>query len=845
MRPIFTKWVWGMALRDARRGLKPLLLSMSCVILGVASIVVAFSFRDNLQSSIRTQSKSLLGADLTIDSREPFSQGAETLIASLGGDQSRQIGFTSMAYFPGSRASRLVQVRAISGKFPYYGVLETEPPSAVQQFQDGANALVDENVMLQFSAKVGDRLKIGDQEFRIAGKLRKIPGETLAFSLISPRVYIPMAYVDRTQLIQKGSLVRYRVYFKLDPQADVDRLVQRISPDLQRLQLQADTVSRRTASISTAIENLSRYLRLAVFVAVLLAGVGVGSGVHVYAKEKTPSAAMLRCLGANPTETLMVFLLQVLMLTLGGSLAGAVLGTSLSFLLPAALKDFLPVNAVQVIAPAGIVVGLLVGLGTALLFSLIPLLPLRKISPLLALRSSYEAGQRSKDPLVWLVFLAILVAVAAFAVTTTASWFFGLWFTVGVLFVFGLLVAVARGLALLMSKMAPRLLSFPWRQGLANLHRPNNQTAAVMLAIGLGTFLLVTLYNARSALMSEVMQRSGKGEPNLVLFDVQQEQRRGIAELIRSFNLSLYHEVPVVTMRLSAVKDKRVDEIRADSASRIPSWALRREYRSTYRSRLAGTEQIVGGTWQGKVDDDAQPIPVSLEKGIAETLRVGVGDSLEFEIQGVPLRTRVGSLREVDWQRVQPNFFVVFPEGVLENAPQFYAVVARAESSAASASLQRAVVERFPNVSVIDLALVLYTLDAILDRVSDAIRIVALFTILTGCAVLASAVLSSRSQRVKESILLRTLGAPQWQIVTSVIAEYGFLGLISALTGALLSSVAGWALAFYFFKTAAAVSIGAILSVPVLVTALTVIAGVLGCWGIFQRSALETLRAEA
>lgn len=845
MRSIFKKWVWSMALRDARHGLKPLLLSTSCVILGVASIVVALSFRNNLQSSLRIQSKSLLGADLAIDSREPFSPEGEALIASVGGDQSRQIGFTSMAYFPGSGASRLVQVRALSGKFPYYGALETEPVSAVQKFQDGANALVDENVMLQFNAKVGDRLKIGDQEFRIAGKLRKIPGETLAFSLISPRVYIPMAYLDRTQLIQRGSLVRYRVYFRLGPQADVDQLVQRLSPELQRLQLQADTVSRRTAAISAVIENLSRYLRLAVFVAVLLAGVGVGSGVHVYAKEKTPSVAMLRCLGANPSETLIVYLIQVLILTLSGSIAGAILGTSLSFLLPAALKDFLPVQAVQALAPAGIVAGLLVGLGTALLFSLIPLLPLRKISPLLALRSSYETDQRSKDPLLWLVLLAILGAVAAFAVTTTASWFFGLWFTAGVLFVFGLLAAMARGLALLMSKMAPRLLSFPWRQGLANLHRPNNQTAAVMLAIGLGTFLLVTLYNARSALVSEVMQRSGKGEPNLVLFDVQQEQRRGVAELIRSFNVSLYNEVPVVTMRLSAVKGKSVETIRADPTSRIPAWALRREYRSTYRSRLAGTEKIVGGIWQGKADGDSQPIPVSLEKGIAETLRVEVGDSLEFEIQGVPVRTRVASLREVDWQRVQPNFFVVFPEGVLENAPQFYAVVARADSTAASASLQRAVVERFPNVSVIDLNLILNTLDAILDRVSEAIRVVALFTILTGCAVLASAVLSSRSQRVRESILLRTLGAPRGQIITSVIAEYLFLGLISAGTGALLSSVAGWALAFYFFKTSAAVSIGAILSVPALVTALTVIAGVLGCWGIFQRSALETLRAEA
>ena len=267
------------------------------------------SFRDNLQSSIRTQSKSLLGADLAIESREPFSPEAEALIASLGGDQSRQIGFSSMAYFPASGASRLVQVRAISGKFPYYGALETEPPSAAQEFQEGPNALVDENVMLQFDARMGDRLKIGDQEFRIAGKLRKIPGETLAFSLISPRVYIPMDYLDGSSTYCKGAawcatecISSWMLKRTSTNSCSASRR------ELQRLQLQADTVSRRTAAISAAMENLSRYLRLAVFIAVLLAGVGVASGVHVYAKEKTPSVAVLRCIGANPAETVMVYL---------------------------------------------------------------------------------------------------------------------------------------------------------------------------------------------------------------------------------------------------------------------------------------------------------------------------------------------------------------------------------------------------------------------------------------------------------------------------------------------------------------------------------------------------------
>src|SRR5689334_14393457 len=175
MNGFFKLWVWRIALRDSRRGLRPLLLSMSSVILAVAAVVAAFSFRDNLQSNIQTQSKSLLGADLALDSREPFSPDDEALFRSLGGEQSRQVGFSSMALFPRSGDSRLVQVRALSGAFPYYGVIESEPTISRAEFQGAASALVDESMMLQFNAQVGDRIKIGEYEFRIAGRLRKIP----------------------------------------------------------------------------------------------------------------------------------------------------------------------------------------------------------------------------------------------------------------------------------------------------------------------------------------------------------------------------------------------------------------------------------------------------------------------------------------------------------------------------------------------------------------------------------------------------------------------------------------------------------------------------------------------
>ena len=838
-------WVWRMALRDGRRGLRSLFFSLFCIVLAVASVVVAFSFRENLLTSVQAQSKSLLGADLALESRQPFSQEGEALIRSLGGDQSRQVGFSSMAYFPATGESRLVQVRAISGNFPYYGALETEPAFSRSSFIRGPNALVDENVMLQYNAKIGDRVKIGNFEFAIAGKLRKIPGETLAFSLISPRVYIPMAYLDRTQLVQKGSLVRYRVFFKFDGATDVDQVVGALTPTLRRLRLEADTISRRMASMAASMENLSRYLRLAVFVAVLLAGVGVASVMHVYAKEKARGVALLRCVGAAPRETLAVYMIQLFILTLLSSGLGAGLGLAAQHWLPHMVRDFIPVVTVIQITPNSVAAGVGIGLATALSFALIPLLPLRRISPLVALRNSVVPEGKFKDPLVVATFVLIAAMILAFAVATTGNRFHGTIFAAAVLGVFAALVLCAYGATVMLQKCAPKVMTFAWRQGLANLYRPNNQTLAVTLSIGLGAFLLVTLYGVQDMLVQQVTRQSGENDPNLVLFDVQNGQRRGIGELLRSSDIPLHAEVPIVTMRLTAVKGRKVEELRADASANIADWALRREYRSTYRAGLTSTEQIIEGRWHGKVGANVRPIPVSLEKGIAETLKVGVGDELEFEIQGVSLATRVASLREVEWQRVQPNFFVVFPEGVLESAPQFYAIAARAETKQASAQLQRAVVEKFANVSVIDLSVILSTLNSILSRVSQAMRFIALFTILTGLAVLVSAVLGSRTQRLKESILLRTLGAPRTQIMSAVVAEYLFLGGIASLTGAILGSAASWGLSYYFLGTTLSVPLASTLVILAAVTAATVLAGAIGCIGILRAPVLDSLRAEA
>jgi len=836
-------WIWKMAWRDGRTARKKLLLAALTVVLGVGSLVAVTSFGNNLESAIHEQAKSLLGADLALESREPFSPDDEALIARLGGEQSRQTSFTSMVYFASNATTRLAQVRALEGAFPYYGVLETDPVRASQTFRTGPYALVDENLMIQQDLRVGDAVKIGKRSFQIVGKISKIPGETLANALISPRIYIPMRYLEETGLIRRGSIVRYRVYFRFAPGIDPERLVQNLTPELQRLQLLADTVNRRKATIGRDFENLSRFLNLVGFSAVLLAGLGVASTVYIYARDKVATTAILRCLGAKPAQAFAVYVLQAAAIGLIGSGLGIALGTIAQVYLLRVIRDFLPVTVAFSFSPAGVAFGAAVGFGMALLFSLLPLCSLRVVSPLLSLRSSWDKVPSARDPLRWLLYALLLAAVMLFARLQTEHWSHAAVFAASLLGASGLLCALARAMGFVLRRLLAPSWPYVLRQGLANLHRPKNQTTVLTLALGLVTALVATVFFTQRMLLDQIAQRSGENEPNMVLFDVQVDQVEPLIKLLRSFGLRLYQDVPIVTMRLAAINGVPVAKLSTDPKTKIPSWALRREYRSTYRDHLIATETILAGKWPG-AGASADNVPISLEKEIADTLGVTLGAKLTFTIDGVALATTVASIREVDWHRVQPNFFVVFPSGVLEAAPQFRVLVTRVDSHDSSARVQRAVVQTYPNVSVIDIRLILATVDAVLQKVAFAVRMVSLFIIFTALLVLASAVVSTHGERVKESVLLRTLGASRGQVLKIIITEHLCLGLCGGVSGIMLGLLANWGLSYYFFATLAMPPLLWLLLLLLGLAGVTLLAGMWGSLRIFNRSPLEALRQE-
>ena len=843
------RWLLIMAWRDSRRNLPRLFLFVSSIILGIAALVAIFSLSENARKDIDEQAKTLVGADLAIESGRKPDSAARSLLDSLGIEKASERSFASMIYFPKSGSSRLVQVRALKGNFPFYGNLETTPAPAGRNFLHGQQALVDQTLMLQYNARVGDSIKIGTASFAIAGILNKAPGRTGLSTTVAPPVYIPLDDLDSTGLEKRGSRISYSYYYRFAAGTDMDKLVAAIAPRLEKEGLEYETVASRKRSTGRVFDDFNRFLTLIGFIALLLGCIGVASSIHVYIRGKIHSIAILRCLGASGLQAFLIYLFQVAMIGLLGSLLGAMFGTLIQRILPALIKDFLPVELSSAISWSSIAKGVGVGLAISLLFALLPLLGIRKISALGALRYPVLENISRRDPLKAILYLIIFFFISLFAKWQMQSWTQGLVFTASILGAFIFLAAIAWTLRWMVRHFFPASWNYLWRQGFANLYRPNNQTLILLTTIGLGTAFIGILYFVHSMLISRVTFSSGESQPNMVLFDVQTSQVQALTHLAVTHKISVLQEIPVVAMRIEQINGKTPVEFRMDS-SRMDSTRNRRrrafdgDLRVSFRDSLSDYEKIISGKWQGRVQHPGDRVNISLDEEYARRVHLKIGDRILFNVQGMLLPTVVGSLREIDWRRMQTNFRIIFPAGVLEKAPQFHVLTLRIAGQKQSAIFQQAVVRGFPNVSIIDLGLVLKVLEDVLDKVGFVIRFMAGFSILTGFIVLLSSVLISKYQRIQEMVLLRTLGASRKQLLIITLLEYLFLGSLAAATGLLLSLLGTWALAKFSFEMNFSFSWLPVLWIFLSITFLTVLVGILNSISILNKPPLEILRSD-
>ena len=839
------KFILKMAWRDSRASRRRLVLVSLSIVLGIAALVGIASIGDNLQRTVEQQTKSLLGADLTVTSRQEFNAETLAYFDTLGGERARELSLRSMITFPAQNDQRrLVQVRALEGNFPFYGDLVTTPADAMQKVHTGNFALLEETILVQFGVKAGDEVRIGQGTFVVAGALNKIPGESAAVAMFSPRVYVSMEGLAAAGLVNRDTFTTHRLHLKLPPQRNVELLVKDLRERFKGQRLQFSTVEERKRDLGENLKDVYSFLSLVGFVALFLGAVGVASAMHVYIRQKIATVAVLRCLGASARTSFAIYLVQGFCLGVIGAIVGAVIGVGVQLILPAVLKDFLPFQVELFISWPAVARGAFAGLVICVLFALLPLLAIRRVSPLLAIRSA-QGESTAPDPWRKWLYVGIGLATLGFAMLQSGNWKVGAGFTLMLGAAFGLLAGLARLIIWAAKRFVPRRsLPYVWRQGLANLHRPNNRTVLLLLSLGLGAFLMMTLVLTRATLLAKIEGLGGGTRPNLVFFDVQDDQLARLEQLAASNGTPLMAKAPMVTMRLASLKGRTVEELLKDEHAAIPGWALRREYRSTFRGSLSDTEKLIAGKFIGRVPPGEARVPVSVEESLAKDLQVKLGDELTFDVQGVPVVTYVASLRQVEWQRMQPNFFVVFPEGVLEPAPKTFMAAVRAGSPAASAALQRVVGRELPSISAIDLTLLLQTFDGIFAKAAFVISFMAAFTVLTGVIVLAGAILSGRFQRIRETVLLRTLGATRRQLRQIQFVEYAVLGVLAATTGGLLALTANGLLAKFVFKAPIVFSPLMLLASVVGAVAVTLVTGLLTNRGITTHPPLEVLRQE-
>ena len=831
-----------MAWRDAKASKVRLLLFMASIILGIAAVVSIQLFSTNLKDNIQRQSKTLMGADFIINSKQAPTDRARAIIDSLKPD-ALEVNFVSMIAFPKNGGTKLVQVRGLEGSFPFYGKIDTQPLSISQSYQQSGGALVDATLMLQFDVKPGDSIKIGELIMPIAGALKSIPGSTAISSSVAPPVIIPYRLIDETQLLQFGSRKEYQYFYKVADSVNLKQLDEKLQPLLDVENANLNTHLSATENLGKRYDNVGKFLNLAAFIALLLGCIGIASSVHIYIKEKLRAIAVLKCMGASRLQSFLIFLIQIAGIGIVGGLIGSLIGVGVQELFPYLLKDFLPFTLEITITAQPILIGVFLGLFMSVLFALLPLLRTWYVSPLDVLRVDENAAQEPRAVRI-LVFGAILIFLFLFAFWLIGNALYALFFVVATAITFAVLAAVAIGFISLIKRFFPNHWGFTARQSLLNLFRPNNQTVVLVVAIGLGTFLISTLYFSKDMLLAKTELSEDSEKSNIIILDVQPEQTDAVAKSITANTLPILNNIPMVTMRMQSINGKSVNELRQDSTHQVRSWILNHEFRTTYRDALTDSEELIEGTWIPRLDS-GDPVVISVSDNLASDAKLKVGDPVVFNVQGVLMETTVGSIRKVDWAQMQINFTIVFPNGVLEQAPQFNVFTTSVPDEAKSAALQRDLVDKFPNVTIIDLRQVFTLVEEILDQVSWVINFMAFFSILTGIIVLIGSVRTSKYQRIKESVLLRTLGAKNKQILQISAFEYVFLGLLGSLVGIMLALLSSLSLALFVFKEPFIPSLIPFVVFLPGITILVLIIGLSNIQSVLKSSPLDVLRREA
>lgn len=836
-------------LRESRGSRGRLVFFIACLAVGVAAVVAVAGLSDSLDQGVRREARPLLGADLAVRGSRPLPPELDHAVASLDEVQRTDVRETvTVASAPARNGrpgpSQLVELKVVEGVFPFYGTLELEPRRPLHELLTPETAVVASELLARLRLRVGDTLRIGGEPFRIAGVVLSEPDRVSVSLTLGPRVFLSEEGFERTPLDDRGSRIEYRALLKL-PEATSEEELRRTAEVLQSALPDAEpyrveTWRQAQPALRRNIERVERFLGLVALLSLFVGGIGVAQSVRSWLAGRLDAIAVLKCLGMRPREIFPLYLGKTVLLGLAGSLVGLVSGAAVQLALPSLFPDLIPRELIQPWQPGALLRGLVLGVGVALLFSLPPLSAVLRVPPARVLRRDAEPLPRHR----WVAastLVTLALGIWIMASLQADSWDLGARFSGGV----ALVTVALAGAALLVSRGArrlPRESAHPWlRHGLAALARPGAATGGAIVALGLGVLVVLAMSLVERRLSGQLAAEFPEDAPSAFLVDIQPNQWPGVEALLRRGQAEDIRSVPVIMARLVEIDGVTSEELVQQSGQRSGGrrWALTREQRLTYMGQLPADNVVV----EGSLWSDPDRAEVSVEAEYARDIGVGVGSTLRFDIQGVPVELAVTSLRTVDWQTFGINFFLVVEPGVLDNAPQQRLAAARLPRGAEQ-RFQDALAAEYPNVTVLRIREILEKILTVLGRISLGIRFLGGFTVVAGIAILAGAISAGSVRRGREVALLKTLGMTRREVAATFAVEYALIGLVAGVIGAVGGTVLAWGVLTRGFEIPWKLDPASIAVAVVASVLLTILAGLAASVRALERRPIEVLRSE-
>lgn len=843
----------GLALRLAARELRATFaegfagfrILIACLALGVASIAGIGSVSTALTRGLAERGQEILGGDVDVRLIHREATAAEYAALSRGNAVSRSAEMRAMARsFSGDRQS-LVEIKAVDNLYPLYGAMKLEPAMPLADAlarRDGLYGLVAEpNLVSRLGLKIGDRIRIGEEVFALRAEIMHEPDRVGDGFALGPRAMFASDALAATALIQPGSLVSWHYRLRLpDAARDVaaiKRFEKRLGdafPDAGwRIQDRTDSAP----SMRRFVERVALFLSFVGLTALVVGGVGIANAVKSYLDQKREVIAIFKCLGASGALIFAIYLAQVMALTLVGIAIGLAAGAAIPFLVEFFAGHLIPIPADLGLYAGPLVLAAAYGVLTALAFAIWPLALAREVPAASLFRALVAPVRRLPRPAYVAATAIALLSLAGLAVATADEPRFALWFVLGAAAVFGVLRLAAEGVMALAARIAAR--GPDMRLALANLHRPGAPTAAVMLSLGLGLTLLVTVSLINGNLSGEITKEIPGRAPSFFFVDIQPDQAQAFEDLVhRTPGVTKLERVPMLRGRIVAVNGVPADKVKAAPNAQ---WALQGDRGITYARTLPENSKLLSGTWWP--EDYKGPLLVSFGDELAKGLGLKVGDRLTVNVLGRELEARLANTREIDWQSLGINFVMIFSPGMLEAAPHTeLATVTMAP--AGEAALEREVGAEFPNVTSVRVKEALEAVNDLLAQFSLAVRAIGMVTLAAGVLVLAGAMAAGFRTRVRDAVILKVLGATRARILGIYVREYAALGLATALVATLAGALASYVVVVKMMELPWRLLPG-VLGGTVLGAALATVAlGLLGTWRILSMPAAPHLRAD-